>query len=281
MADTTDPTVVLTNPTNLQMSVAPNQTIAATFSKSIAPLTVAANFAVTGQGGAAVAGSVNYDSPSKTATFTPSTMLAANTTFTATIKSGANGIKDLSGNPLANDVVWTFTTGATADTTPPTVVSTNPANLKTNVALNKAIAATFSESIKPQSIAANFTVTGPGNTAVVGTVSYDTLSDTATFTPSSQFFRFQRHVHRQNCRRHERRKGPGRQCTGERQRVELYNRNADWQAPINLGAASTFAIMATASISGTGPTQINGDIGLNPGMRPGNPAVRGEWDNPY
>jgi hypothetical protein len=39
---------------------------------------------------------------------------AANTVFTATVKSGNAGVKDLAGNALAADQVWTFTTGTAA-----------------------------------------------------------------------------------------------------------------------------------------------------------------------
>ena len=45
------------------------------------------------------------------ATFTPNSDLAAGTTYTATITTGA---KDLAGNALASDYVWTFTTVAAA-----------------------------------------------------------------------------------------------------------------------------------------------------------------------
>ena len=40
------------------------------------------------------------------------------TLYTATIKGGAAGAKDLAGNPLAADMVWTFTTGASGRAVP-------------------------------------------------------------------------------------------------------------------------------------------------------------------
>ena len=48
-------------------------------------------------------------------TLTPTTPLANLTIYTATVKSGASGVKDAAGNPLASDVVWTFTTVAGHD----------------------------------------------------------------------------------------------------------------------------------------------------------------------
>ena len=44
--------------------------------------------------------------------------LTPSTEYTATITTGA---KDLAGNALAANKVWTFTTGATQDTIAPTV----------------------------------------------------------------------------------------------------------------------------------------------------------------
>ena len=60
--------------------------------------------------GTAVAASVTYDGASKTATLDPTATLEAGTTYTATVKGGASGVKDLAANALAADKVWTFTT---------------------------------------------------------------------------------------------------------------------------------------------------------------------------
>ena len=68
---------------------------------------------------------------------------------------------------------------------PPTVSSTTPANDATDVAVNTAITATFSESMNPATIttAATFLVSGSGN--IAGTVTYS--GTTATFTPTADF----------------------------------------------------------------------------------------------
>jgi hypothetical protein len=68
---------------------------------------------------------------------------------------------------------------AAADTTPPTVSSTSPANNATGVAVGAAITATFSEAVAPASVnASSFTVGG-----VTGTISVN--GATVTFTPSA------------------------------------------------------------------------------------------------
>src|SRR5439155_22783612 len=84
-----------------------------------------------------------------TAIFPPSGNLAPNTAYTATIKTGA---KDLAGNALASDFVWSFTTGSARDTSQPTVSATVPANAAAGVTINGKIAVTFSEAMDPSTI---------------------------------------------------------------------------------------------------------------------------------
>jgi len=87
----------------------PNTLVTGTFSEAMNPATInASTFTLVGAG---AAGTVTYDQPSLTATYTPSAPLALNTTYTATITTGA---KDLSGNGLASNNVWTFTTSTVA-----------------------------------------------------------------------------------------------------------------------------------------------------------------------
>jgi Ice-binding-like/Bacterial Ig-like domain/Bacterial Ig-like domain (group 2) len=178
--NTLPPTVTFTNPANLATGIPLNRKIAATFSKPMDPTTItAATFTLVG-GGTNVAGAVTYNAVANVATFAPMANLAANTTFTATITTGA---KDLSATSLASNFVWTFTTGATVDTTAPTVTSTNPASAATAVALNQKIAATFSKVMDSSTITTTTFTLKQGTTAVGGTVSY--AGTTATFTPTA------------------------------------------------------------------------------------------------
>lgn len=59
-----------------------------------------------------VTATVSYDSASKKVTLKPSATLRSYWKYTATIKGGSGGAKDLAGNPLAADKAWTFYTGA-------------------------------------------------------------------------------------------------------------------------------------------------------------------------
>jgi hypothetical protein len=132
--DTTPPTVTGVAPGNGGSNVTIGTKVEATFSKAMDATTInGSTFTLTKPDGPdadtnpdVVSGTVAYDSTSKKATLSPSANLDYSTTYTATVKGGANGVKDSAGNPLSADEVWTFTTAAPpADTTPPntTIVS--------------------------------------------------------------------------------------------------------------------------------------------------------------
>ncbi|MGA2180667.1 MAG: Ig-like domain-containing protein [Verrucomicrobiota bacterium] len=261
--DVTRPTVSSTIPADNATGVPINSQLAATFSKAMNPATITDTTFTLQQGITPVTGTVNY--ASSTATFAPATNLTTNTLYTATITTGAT---DLAGNALVSDFVWSFTTGASTDTTAPTVSSTIPTNNATGVAINQTVNATFSKAMDPATITtANFTVTGPGGT-VTGTVAYVAASQIATFTPATNL-------------------APGTTYTNTittgvkdlagnalaSDFVWSFTTGAQIETnlmSINLGSASTFAIMATAAISGGGD-QINGDVGLSPGSAQGIP----------
>src|SRR5580698_3461301 len=179
----TPPTVTSTIPLNGATAVPLNQTVNATFSTAMNPSTInSTTFTLTGPGATAVPGLVAYSAVGNSLTFTPTANLAASTLFTATITTGA---QDLAGIGLAANYVWTFTTGTTVVVVAPEIVSTVPLNLATGVPLNEAVSATFSEAMNPLTITTGtFLLTGPGTTAVAGTVSYDAINFIATFTPT-------------------------------------------------------------------------------------------------
>ncbi len=184
-ADTTAPTVTDTIHDNNAINVAVNTKVGATFSEGMDPLTITnANFTLKEKvSGTAVAGTVSYSGLS--AVFTPSSNLAFNRGYTVTVKGGVNGVKDLAGNPMANDFVISWTTGAAQDNTAPTVTDTIHDNNATNVAVNTKVGATFSEWMDPSTITnVTFTLKETATGAVVaGTLSYSGVS--ALFVPSS------------------------------------------------------------------------------------------------
>ncbi len=177
------PTVISTDPVNGASNVVLNKVISASFSKSMNPSTINGTTFILKQGTNQVSGTVAYSTSGNTATFTPAGNLAANTVYTGTITTGA---RDTSSNALAGNYTWSFTTGTPADTIRPTVISTDPTNGASNVALNKIIAATFSKSMDPSTINSATFVLKQGTNQVLGTVTYSGNTNTATFTPAGQ-----------------------------------------------------------------------------------------------
>ncbi len=178
------PAVVSTDPANLATDVPANKQLAATFNKAMNPTTISSATFTLKQtvSSAPVSGSVTY--AGFTATFTPSTNLAANTNFTATITTGA---KDLAGNPLASNFSWTFTT-SDPDVTPPTVIATNPTDEASSVPIDINIAATFDKAMNATTISTlTFTLEdiSEGAIPVAGAVTYDAITKIATFNPTT------------------------------------------------------------------------------------------------
>ncbi len=175
----TSPVVSLTDPLNAATGVALNQKISATFSKTMDATTIQTSTFSLNQGTTAVSGFVSYSGT--TAIFAPAANLAPSTVYTATITTGA---KDLAGNALANNYVWSFTTGAATVVTPPTVILTDPLNVATGVPLNQKIAATFSRTMDASTFSTPTFILTQGTTSVTGFVSYS--GTTAIFAPASQ-----------------------------------------------------------------------------------------------
>ncbi|MBI5418002.1 ISNCY family transposase [Candidatus Poribacteria bacterium] len=97
--------------------------------------------------------------------------------------------KDLSGNALQTDYIWTFTT-ALPDTTTPQIISVYPLNNATGVSISGTISVTFSEPMNTSTInSSTFTVTTPPTEFWSGTASgkrtFNSGKTIATFTPNS------------------------------------------------------------------------------------------------
>src|SRR5450759_4425932 len=172
------PTVTANIPLCGATGVALNSTITVTFSEAMDPASInTTSFTVTGPGTTAVAGSVAY--ASGVATFTPTSPLAFNTTYTVNVSSAARSVLGVS---LAPGTGCAFKT--LADPVPPTVVSTSPGCGVIGVPVGTtAITATFSKPMDPTTmIAANFAVTGPGTTPIAGAVTFTAATNTVRFT---------------------------------------------------------------------------------------------------
>jgi Ice-binding-like/Bacterial Ig-like domain len=108
---TGNPTVTSTYPSDKVTGVSLNQAIEFTFSQTMNSSTINDSTFTLMQGSTQVAGTVTYSG--NTAIFTPSVILTADSTYTATMTTGA---KNLAGVGLSNNSIWSFTTGGSLST---------------------------------------------------------------------------------------------------------------------------------------------------------------------
>lgn len=172
------PTVSSTDPITDATNYAVNKKVSVIFSTPMDGSTLTTSTFTLQKAGVNVDGTVT--SSGSTATFSPTANLSANTVYKATVTTGA---KDLAGRGLNKNYTWSFTTGAIPDVTAPTVTLTDPINLATGVAINKAVVVTFSEAMDQTSITALTFTLKQGTTAIAGTVTK--AGTTGTFTPTS------------------------------------------------------------------------------------------------
>src|SRR5260370_633904 len=157
--DTTPPMVSATAPAS-KIGRAPSRdrveisVVAASLKKKVNTSSFSLKQGLPADVGIAVSGTVRYRET--TATFARSVTLLPNAAYTATVTTG---VKDLAGNALAGNYVWSFTTGAAPDTTPPMVSATAPASNATAVPINEKIDATFTEALDAATVnTASFTL---------------------------------------------------------------------------------------------------------------------------
>jgi hypothetical protein len=166
--DTTLPKVNGTNPVNNATGIASTAVVDAFFSEAMDRSTVTTStFTLTKQGSSTpVPARVEYLSNPK-GLLTPSSALEVNTTYTATVKGGPGGVKDLAGNPMAQDYSWTFTT---AGDTPETTLNSSPSDYE------KSTSASFSFSSSEAGSTFQCSRDGSAFSACTSPKSYSSLS---------------------------------------------------------------------------------------------------------
>jgi len=170
--DAAPPSVTSKTPASGATGVAVSTAPTATFNEAVQASTISFTLK---NGSNTVATTFSYNSSTNTATWTHSTPLAYGATYTATV----SGAKDSAGDPMTSAVSWSFTTAAAVT---PTVTSETPVSGASGVAVSSPISATFNEAVQSSTI--GLTLENGSNT-VATTFSYNSSTNTATWTPSA------------------------------------------------------------------------------------------------
>ncbi|HSI59540.1 MAG TPA: Ig-like domain-containing protein [Ideonella sp.] len=113
-ADTTPPTVSSTSPSSGASLVSRTANITATFNEAMDASTIStATFELRNSSNVLVPAVVTYSSSNRRATLNPSNTLSGFSTYTVTVRGGGSDprVKDVAGNAMASNRVWSFTTG--------------------------------------------------------------------------------------------------------------------------------------------------------------------------
>ncbi|TGK31010.1 hypothetical protein EHQ12_02905 [Leptospira gomenensis] len=180
ISDVIAPARSLTYPLPGAASTANNISLSIAFSETVNCTTVnVTNWTVVDGASNAVNGSISCSGSS--ATFTPSSNFAYNTSYTSTI---GTGVKDLAGNAMANPYSWSFTTGTAPDSTPPSVSFLNPTNAFSGFAVTSSVGIAFTEPMNCSTIDTNSVyLEDAGGVTVNGT--YSCSGSSVNFLPAA------------------------------------------------------------------------------------------------
>ena len=165
-------------PADSAMGVEVDAPLLVTFSKLVKAESVTPASFVVSRAGAPVSGLVTVSGANLL--FTPLRPFAPLTAYSARVTTA---VTDTGDHPLAEEKVWTFTTGAVPDRTPPTVARTTPVPDAEDVSPRVAVKVGFSETMRATTVGAQTLVLYAGTTRIDGAVSFD--GSTVTFTPFS------------------------------------------------------------------------------------------------
>lgn len=248
------PSVASTNPDNNSIDISQTARVEFIFSSEMDPQTINNTTVILLEGNTQVEGTVSYTN--KTATFTPTEILAYNTIYTASVNSGA---KNMLGESLAKDYITTFTTEGVIDNMAPEINSTNPLNNAADTPRNQTISIIFSESMDSATIDATTFTLFKGTSAVTGTVAY--ADNTATFTPEANLesnMIYTAMVSTGAMDLH------GNGLVADTSWSFTTSGTSALLGAVDLGGASNYVILAKTAINNSSTSAIEGDLGLSP-----------------
>ena len=162
---------------------------------------------------------------------------------------------DLAGADLAGADLATSMT--------PLVVNVTPNNLATGVPTFRVLTATFDRPMDVASLMTAFTLKVQGTmTLLGGAVTYDAATKTATFTPTSPLSTGTTYTATITTAA---KATSGTALAADYPWTFSTNMMACGMKPVFLGAAASFGAFAGTTITSSGPSVVNGDIGVSPG----------------
>ncbi len=189
LGDTFAPTITNFNPFDGTGDVPVSPTVKIYFSEAMDPATIIPATVKLLDGGLnAVPATLSYDAAMRTATLTPTSPLAYAMTYTIFVLSGPAGVRDLAGNPIAQNLTSAFSTvvGPVQDNTPPTITAFSPTNGAVDVNPSSTLSVTFSEPMNAATVkSSNVYLLKEGTQLVASTLVYNAATRTATLTPTS------------------------------------------------------------------------------------------------
>jgi hypothetical protein len=266
----TCPLVIETVPEDGAINVPLSQVITVTFNVDMDIESMEAEvFSMDGAGTIAryladIPGDFSYDGLTRTISFVPHVDLLQDFTYIGRVAVSA---KDVHGNHLQQDYVWTFYTGAQQS---PFITLTYPASEVTISDLSSVVEVTFSEPMDEMTINnGSFTLTEggvlvggvlTGGSLVDGTVAYSGAGNVFTFTPDNSLLNSATYTVRIA--------GTVTSIGGipilSDSLWNFYTMPPLGPGAIDLGTAGDFAILTKSGISTVGTTLITGHIGVTP-----------------
>ena len=106
------PRVTATVPKANATGIRRGSNVTATFSDAMNATTIKGTTFTLKAGTTSVGAVVSYSATTRKATLNPNATLAPNTTYTATVRGGATGVKNAQGDPMFASKIWKFKTGS-------------------------------------------------------------------------------------------------------------------------------------------------------------------------